>query len=386
LDLPPEVRWREFAQKYRSLIIEKATHMGRLYEVGIGPNATARWLKAAPVDEVLMAEYKGIASTVNSSDVTVDRLILTDMWQAVDAPTFECTGLLAAMANGTVIHGRNIDYDTAMMLKQALAANVSLAGGAQFDGTFVRGGKPIVSFLAQIGSLGIHTGMRLGSWSFNSNARIFNNKMMDNLRATEAGAQNFPWFARKVLEQVPDFESAVKAWETVDLNAPNYFILAGSEPYQGAVITRDRMGNHEASTPPTQRLSAEEGIWHLVQTNDDLLSPPLDARREAALTRLSVSLPSQVDEDFVQHEMLSSPVFNSDTLITWVANPRAGTHRVFPRDLGESTRGLISKLIHKALRLPMPQDLGYDPAKDVPLAMVAKRSSLRTRQKSLRAA
>jgi len=357
LDLPPSERWSAFAKKYRKDIVARCQHMGKMYMRGLGEEVTARWVKAAPLDDEMRAEYEGMIKAVDHPSVTLDCLVITDMWQAVNSPSLECTGLLAAMPNGTVIHGRNIDYDTAKVAQKAMSTGAGVGGNTFFDGVLKKGGKPIAEFLALAGSLGTHTGMRLGAYSVNSNARLINNRMLENLKAQEAGARNFPWVLRKMLETVPDFDLAVQLMEKAELNAPNYFIFAGSEPYQGAVVTKDRLGHREPTTPPTQRLSKEKGIWYLVQTNDDLLSPPEDNRRGSALVRLSGSRQSLVDEDFVLNEMQTPPIKNSDTLVTWVANPRAGTHRLLMRPGGDILGGLASKVFHRTFHIPMPQDL-----------------------------
>jgi len=362
LDLPPGERWRSFAQKYRAEIISKAAVSGSAYERGLG-TVVDSWMKVAPVSDEYMAEYRSIVEVVNHPEVTLQRLVLTDMWHAVHAPGFECTGLLAAMPNGTVIHGRNIDYDVEAMAKQAAKAPKRAdlpepRAGSFWEGTFLRGGKPIVSFVAQIGSLGIHTGMRLGGgWSFNSNARLVENNMTANLLATEQGSLNFPWVARKLLLEVPDFDSAVRAFNSTSFNAPNYFILAGAGSYEGVVITADRGGRLLPGTPAVQSLSAERGVWHLVQTNDDLTEAPLDARRGLALSRLAQQGQSRVSEAFVLQQMKQSPTTNSDTLLTWVANPSRGTHRTILRTREQVAAGLMDKLMHRAMHLKMPQDL-----------------------------
>lgn len=363
LDLPPFERWRDFVTRHRKDIIGKVDNMGRLYEAALGPKMVARWLKAAHVPAELEEEYRGIERYVNDSGVTYSRLVITDMWQAVDAPSFGCSGVLAAMPNGTVVHGRNIDYEQDKLIKVSLKHNVTIGGGGGFfDGVFKKGGRRVAEFIASTGSLGIHTGMAPGRFSINSNARggadmDFFNGVAENLKAAEAGAENFPWVMRRILLSAPDFKSALSAIEGANLNAPNYFILAGSEPYQGAVVTKDRMGTHEATTPPTQRLNASAGVWHLVQTNDDLLSDPLDARRGSALLRLSQSDQASVSLDFVEGEMRASPTTNSDTLLTWVADPKMGAHRVFTRPASEVLKGLATKMMHKAMHIPMPQDL-----------------------------
>lgn len=357
LDLPPSERWVAFATKYRDVIINKCKSMGVMYQASLGQEITSRWVKSAHMDADLRAEYESLIRIANHPEVTLDCLVITDMWQAVDAPTFGCTGLLAAMPNGTVLHGRNIDYDVQQMAKQTAKTHAGIGGNKMVDLVLKKGGEPIVSMLAQVGSMGTHTGMRLGRYSVNSNARLKNNKMMDNLQALEAGGRNFPWVLRRLLETQTDFASAVQTIETTDLSAPNYFIFAGAGPYEGAIVTKDRLGTHEASTPPTQRLDAAKGVWHLVQTNDDLLSPPEDNRRGTALMRLGSSQQSRVDMDFVQGEMQSSPVFNSDTILTWVGNPSAGTHRVIMKSSSALGAGLASKVLHRALHMPMPQDL-----------------------------
>mmetsp|Transcript_61445 Transcript_61445/g.190839 ORF Transcript_61445/g.190839 Transcript_61445/m.190839 type:complete len:406 (+) Transcript_61445:89-1306(+) len=358
LDLPPEERWRDFALRHRDEIVAKSQGMGVLYERALGPAVAARWMAAAPVSEELLAEYRSFVKYVDHPDVTLQRLVLTDMWHAVGAPTFACTGLLAATPNGTVIHGRNVDYESDKLAEMAERLGVELRGGGGFyDGIFLRGGQPVVSFVGSVGNLGIHTGMRIGAWSWNSNARIAPNNMTANLLATESGSLNFPWVSRKYLLEIPDFASAVQAFSNTSFNAPNYFILAGSGPFQGAVITVDRGGVREPETPPVQMLSKERGVWHLVQTNDDLLHPPVDARRGTALARLAQSPQAQVTEAFVLGEMKASPVMNSDTLLTWIANPGAGTHRTLPRTSAQIAMGAAEKAVHRMLHIPMPQDL-----------------------------
>mmetsp|Transcript_55800 Transcript_55800/g.172967 ORF Transcript_55800/g.172967 Transcript_55800/m.172967 type:complete len:411 (+) Transcript_55800:88-1320(+) len=358
LDLPPGKRWTAFAMRHRGDIVTRCQQQGQLYQRALGKDIAARWVKAATPSSELRAEYQGLVSAVNHSDVTFDCLVLTDMWQAVDAPSFGCTGLLAAMPDGRVIHGRNIDYDVSMMQKTAEAVGAAgTSGGALFDGVFIRGGRPLFTFLASTGSLGIHTGMRLGAYSIDSNARIINDTMLDNLAAHEAGGKNFPWVLRELLQTAPDFRSAVQTMEAVELNAPNYFILAGAGPYEGAVVTKDRFTTHNPLTPPTQWLSAARGVWYLVQTNDDLLHPPIDARRGAARSRLSQSRQSQVNMGFVLRLMEASPTTNSLTVATWVADPRAGLHAAFARPTEEFERGLLEREFHHALHVRMPEDL-----------------------------
>jgi len=383
LDLPPEERWRNVALKYRSMIIARAAFLGRTYEFQIGPADLARWVKAAPVSDELMAEYKGIVRHVNDPQVTLERLIILDMWHAVEAPTFGCSGLLAAMSNGTVIQGRNLDYDSKVqgqkiaetvihdsivqtqkiaktIAKTVMSPFLSLAQvevQATFDGLLVRAGRPIASFIGVGGSLGMHTGIRLGDgpgtgWSIQSNARIAPNNHTLNLLATEAGSKNFPWLIRQFLQEVPDYKSALESVLAMNVNAPNYFILAGAGPYQGAVVTKDRGGLQLPDTPPPRYLSAERGVWYLLQTNDDVNKEPIDDRRNTELKRLSGLTQDGASEAFVLAEMMSPPLQNWQTLITWMANPAAGTCRTFSPNDSKSKSSFSALLQNKPLCRP----------------------------------
>jgi len=146
------------------------------------------------------------------------------------------------------------------------------------------------------------------------------------------------------------------------------------------VVTKDRIGTHESTTPPTQWLSAANRTWHLVQTNDDLLSPPDDRRRNAALTRLAKSNQAAVDMDFVQKEMQTPPITNSDTILTWVGNPSTGVRRILIRPQKDIAAGMLSKKMHRMMHMAMPQD--FKPKEDQPivLAKTVKPHSLRGNQ------
>merc|ERR1712228_416197 len=91
------------------------------------------------------------------------------------------------------------------------------------------------------GQLGIHTAMRYGGWSFEQNTRNVNNNRVLNLAAGLAGAVPFSLFARQAMETINDFTSAVSAFENGNFMAPHYFIMAGSQKWQGAVLTISRL-------------------------------------------------------------------------------------------------------------------------------------------------
>merc|ERR1719414_2696091 len=118
------------------------------------------------------------------------------------------------------------------------------------------------------------------------------------------------------METVPDFETAVQQLYTSNFMAPQYFVVAGPEPYQGAVITIDRASEHLPETPPIMRLSADKPMtkdgpegqgWHLYQPNDDINGIPVDNRRYAEELRLHSATQQLVDIPWVMTELTTEP-------------------------------------------------------------------------------
>merc|ERR1719436_2162932 len=131
--------------------------------------------------------------------------------------------------------------------------------------------------------LGISTAMRYGGWSFEQNTRRTGDDMRSNLAAMQQGGLIFGIKARRIMETVPDFETAVKELYSANFAATQYFIMTGAKPWEAAVLSIDRGGRHEPDSPPLRRLSSggdgEPPVWRLLQTNDDVNKPPHDYRR-----------------------------------------------------------------------------------------------------------
>ena len=72
----------------------------------------------------------------------------------------------------------------------------------------------------------------------------------------------------QVLEQENSYDSALNSLMTVKITAPAYFIVAGTEPGQGRVITRGRNtveGFWQLGTVPEPLKTA--GNWYVLETN-----------------------------------------------------------------------------------------------------------------------
>merc|ERR1719433_89892 len=100
------------------------------------------------------------------------------------------------------------------------------------------------------------------------------------------------------METVPDFATAVQSIMSTTFVAPQYFIMAGSGPNEGVVITADRALPAQAASPKPylsmNALAPQVGSWFIVQTNDRSWEPPEDSRRStipARSSRVCMSLP-----------------------------------------------------------------------------------------------
>ena len=74
------------------------------------------------------------------------------------------------------------------------------------------------------------------------------------------------------MENITDYNDAIKLLSNHDLIAPAYFIVGGIKPDEGAVITRSQ---HELiDTWKINRESTSADKWYLLETNYDHWIPP----------------------------------------------------------------------------------------------------------------
>merc|ERR1719181_2321302 len=80
-------------------------------------------------------------------------------------------------------------------------------------------------------------------WDFQQNTRS-GNDMAHNLAAIRAGARFYALVVRESMLKTADYNTALKWISSASYAAPQYFVMAGGNPYEGAVLTVDRLGKH----------------------------------------------------------------------------------------------------------------------------------------------
>lgn len=331
LDAPPEERWSSVVKHYDEELPAMMAVWQASLDERISKSVQDEWLSAFIIDDDYLREMQGIVDVANHPDVTLDRLKLWNNMYELNHPTFACSGMLFAMPNGTVIHGRNMDY---VFMFNARGKEMNWPD-VTYEAEFSKGGKPLFISTQWPGHVGVDTAMRYDGWSFEQNTRIAHNEQDANLVALKEGRGETQTFvARRVMETVPDFETAVKTMYDYNLNAPSYFIMAGAKPWEGAILSMDRNGQHMPETPPIQRLDAASHRWFIIQTNDDAWHKPLDERSPYAHRMLIGHTQAEVDEAFVWSNIRAPPVFNDMTVFTTLSVPalNRGPNTLLPSD------------------------------------------------------
>lgn len=173
-----------------------------------------------------------------------------------------CSGLIAQSADGTVYHGRNMDYPPPF-------------SPMEYWGMFTKGGKVIFQGTTFAGTISMGgTCMVDRGFSVEINARGAQGRCCtppyDSFIAdAKAGKPSASHLVRQACSRGGDWDSAVKFLsETPVLGGPNYYIVAGAAPGEGAVIARNATGVDSV----VQRLSdgyPKEKPWYLYEANFD---------------------------------------------------------------------------------------------------------------------
>eukprot|EP00930_Biecheleria_cincta_P063628 TRINITY_DN4916_c0_g1_i4.p1 TRINITY_DN4916_c0_g1~~TRINITY_DN4916_c0_g1_i4.p1 ORF type:complete len:403 (+),score=66.42 TRINITY_DN4916_c0_g1_i4:66-1274(+) len=325
LETAPELRWAEVTKYYMKDILAMGETFNRTLHNKFTVEELKEWADVLSngVPKEFLDEFRGMEKIVNSPLWTADHILLFNHLYELESPTM-CSGLLAAQEDGTVIHGRNMDYSFLYKMPDGSTHDWP---DVTYDVNFWREGKKIITSVAWPMSVGIHTAMRYDGWTFEQNTRTTNNHSL-NLEAGKQGALPFPMNMRHLMQTIPDFSTALTKIASASWMAPQYFIMAGAGKFEGAVVTIDRAHEHLATTPPIQRIQANKGIWHLLQTNDDVNKPPpsFDPRRPLTENLLATKDQHEVNEGFVWDMIRAPTLFNPLTAFTWVATPATGYH------------------------------------------------------------
>lgn len=140
-----------------------------------------------------------------------------------------CTSIVVKLQDGTIVHGRNLDYDGDEFLRKT-AVTIDV----------FRGSIHLYSSTGFAWYLGVSTGISVNKFSISLNQRRSGGKIA-NLIALGLGYEGNLWELRKALTYLANYDEAVEYLSTVNMADAAYYIIAGEN--EGVDITRDRIGS-----------------------------------------------------------------------------------------------------------------------------------------------
>ncbi|XP_065672924.1 N-acylethanolamine-hydrolyzing acid amidase isoform X2 [Hydra vulgaris] len=302
LETKPELRWFEITKKYSQFadairnVIQKMipTRYIKLVETAINIFHLENYFPKEYASELV-----GVANGLN---LTLPEVFLVNVLYEAGAL---CTSIVAKNENGTIFHGRNLDYElfTVQILKN-LTANIE----------FMHKGNLIYKSTTFIGQVGFFTVMKPNKFTVTLNQRLNSNKLIVFLEAIlDRKAKTAAILMREVVDLASSYSEAVSMLSEAHLIARLYFIVGGIASNEGVIITRGQYYFKEM-----YYLNDTEYGWFLVQTNYDhwLNPPPWDDRRHPAIQHLLKIGFEQFSLHGMNEVLSTPPVFNNDTIYT----------------------------------------------------------------------
>ena len=312
LDLPPQQRWVEVAKDHKEGLLQLLQEMKKMVPPEVVSLAS---VIGDDVDRYMPSPYGlemvGVADAVGSG-VTVGDVVLGNSLYEATAYSHSrqgggvkmCTSIVAETKNGTIYHGRNLDYSFTDSLRSMTVI---------ID--FQQGGKIVYTGTTFAGMVGLLTAQKPHEYTITLDERDQGDWWMNAFESLIAGTHGIASLHIRdaVANTAMDFESAVIFLADKPLIAPSYIIVGGTKPREGVVITRDRIAALDL-----WRLDSEHGRWFLVETNYDHWVPPPadDNRRDPAIKAMNATTRAGLNSTSLFKVMSTPPVLNSGTTYT----------------------------------------------------------------------
>ncbi|XP_028645017.1 N-acylethanolamine-hydrolyzing acid amidase isoform X2 [Grammomys surdaster] len=243
-------------------------------------------------------EIRGICDFLNLS--LADGILVN---LAYEASAF-CTSIVAQDSQGRIYHGRNLDYPFGNTLRNLTA-----------DVQFVKNGQIVFTGTTFVGYVGLWTGQSPHKFTISGDERDKGRWWENMIAALSLGHSPISWLIRRTLSESENFEAAVYTLAKTPLIADVYYIVGGTSPKEGLVITRDRGG--PADIWPLDPLN---GAWFRVETNYDHWKPvpKRDDRRTPAIKALNATGQAHLSLETLFQVLSMFPVYNNYTIYTTV--------------------------------------------------------------------
>ena len=316
LDQPPEERWKIVTEDNKDVLFALRDFM-----LENSPNYEELTILASTLFQYFPEDYAGeIRGISRYSGLTVGEVALWNMLYDISAYDSSkgfpaCTSIVASTKNGTIIHGRNLDYYIPMLSNMTIVVD------------FQKSNHLLYTSISFVGSVGVLTAQKPHKFTVSYNERDAGTWQDNDIEAIKTGMKGIVNFAiRNILEDPDaDFATAVRALSSTPLIAPSYIIVGGLQGDEGVVITHNRSRGIDM----WQLGSSHQDQWFLVETNYDHwdATPSNDHRRDIAISAMRNTGQDHLNSD-TMYKVLSTPlVYNYNTVYSVVMS--AGQPQIF---------------------------------------------------------
>ncbi|MEJ1274772.1 N-acylethanolamine acid amidase [Cricetulus griseus] len=228
MDAAPEQRWLPMLQHYDPDFVRAAVAevigdrvpQWVLEMIGEVVSKVESFLPQPFTDEI-----RGMCNFLNLS--LADGILVN---LAYEASAF-CTSIVAQDSQGHIYHGRNLDYPFGNVLRKMTV-----------DVQFLKNGQVAFTGTTFVGYVGLWTGQSPHKFTVSGDERDKGWWWENVIAAISLGHSPISWLIRKTLSDSENFEAAVYTLAKTPLIADVYYIVGGTSPREGVVITRNRGG------------------------------------------------------------------------------------------------------------------------------------------------
>lgn len=337
LDLAPEDRWTAIVTKKEDAI---RNLLAVVKPILMSQNISLPMIHAVinTIPSEYLREMQGIAT---ASQLTLEEIVMANIFYEITSvgksPFLDlsrsCTSLVAQRSNGTVYIARNQDYPPPFTL-------------IMIHAIFQRANKTVYQGTTYAGTIGLSTAAVFSpgsGWAVSIDARGFPGQNTPEgeasaLAAANRGAAIFPILTRQACEYSSNYTSALAFLSSKEMIATGYFIVAGANSGEGAIVTRNSSGNTTDLLRLFDKVRDEGGgDWYVAQSNTDHWKPepiyPLTnvTRRGTATKALDAIGPANIDLLGLWDVLDIYPVFNLATIHTDIISVAWGEYKTYKR-------------------------------------------------------
>ena len=212
---------------------------------------------------------------------------------------------------------RTLDFSAPEFLKKT-----------SYVGEFYKGGKKIYSCVLFGGALIFATGFKEDKFAISLNQRTPSGmrdpfSFMANMGYISNGTPQITSVMRDALENCDDYQCAFNKLRKAKISGSAYYIIAGINKNEGAVISRSPEGTLNVA-------DLSDTKWYLVETNEDHYQGECDTRCRTANENFEkLTQPRLTKETGLSEVLLQAPNLNALSIYHSVMVPKTGYFKSF---------------------------------------------------------